>query len=149
MFTLQRMLIVLISFVGVTSALKCIACDWNIQNSTVDDNCLGAPFKTDTEQCPESNSPGERIVCETRAAFNKKSKSLERLERKCGSKHAKCNNACADGVSDCWLCCADYDTCNGFPLRTNIVVTSSAAGRSTYFCNLVGLATMWLFSLFP
>ncbi|XP_045207830.1 uncharacterized protein LOC123559794 [Mercenaria mercenaria] len=136
-------LIVFISMIGMASALECIACNWNTKNSSREDDCLGAPFKSETVVCPESNSPGERIVCQTLAVFNKKSgdSDLERLERKCGSKHSKCDNACADDTSQCWLCCTD-DKCNGFPLSANIVVTTSTANGLNFFFSAVVLATV-------
>ena len=47
----------------MASALQCIACEWNSKNSSLEDNCLGAPFKTNSAVCPEG-STGERIGCQ-------------------------------------------------------------------------------------
>lgn len=152
MTSLLEKLLIFTSAVAVVSALDCISCDWNAQNDTVDDHCLGAPFKTEFITCPKSDSPGKRYMCQTHAEFEYKSGSqnLKLVERTCGLKHSKCNNACADDVTDCWLCCDDYSNCNGFPTRSNIVVSTSTGSSLPHFINFqayIILATVWPISL--
>ncbi|KAL4229494.1 hypothetical protein ACF0H5_012534 [Mactra antiquata] len=135
-----KTVVVLVSLLGVVSALNCLKCEWSVQNSTVDDSCLGAPYKVDSVEC-KGTSPGELFMCQTKATFsmNGGEKKLEALERTCGPKHASCDNACAENTVVCWQCCKDSSNCNGFPLRANIVLTSSASHSVMLFKSLTAL----------
>lgn len=124
-----RILIALYFCYGVVNGLDCISCSWDAMNATVDNDCLGAPYKTEVESCPTNAGRDKAYYCMTQAVFNFTNgfMSLQRLERNCQPKHSRCNNACAEGSTTCWLCCDDDNKCNSFPYRVNVVVMTSSA----------------------
>ena len=49
---------------GTVHGLECISCSWSTANATVDDDCLGAPFKTDVETCETDSDTGTVYYCQ-------------------------------------------------------------------------------------
>ncbi|KAH3699193.1 uncharacterized protein LOC127860041 [Dreissena polymorpha] len=139
-------LIVLMTIIGLSYSLDCYTCDWNHQNDTMDDACLGAPYRTPSFACPKETIFGKIDMCQTHAEFEVKDGELNlvTLKRHCGVKHSKCNNECSDKSPDCWLCCRDNNNCNGFPLRGNLVVVSSGSSRDLSQAAILILTTSWL-----
>ena len=81
------------------------------------------------------------FIFQTHAEFEMTSGSMGivSLERKCGLKHSMCNNACAEKSTSCWLCCSNYNSCNGFPLRANIVLMTSSVSRQLHCIHILPL----------
>ena len=74
--------------------------------------------------------------------------TLKSLERKCDLRHARCNSACTEETTECWQCCRDNDKCNSFPLRGNVVVTSSASTKVLkLFSTIVFFTSSYLITL--
>ena len=74
--------------------------------------------------------------------------TLKSLERKCDLRHARCNSACTEETTECWQCCRDNDKCNSFPLRGNVVVTSSASTKVLkLFSTIVFVTSSYLITL--
>ena len=75
-------------------------------------------------------------------------KSLQTFDRNCDLKHSRCNNACAEDTTRCYLCCNDFDKCNGFPQRANTVVvtanTASVVGLKVISTALLIIITVLL-----
>ena len=48
---------------GVVNGLDCISCSWDAMNATVDNDCLGAPYKTEVESCPTNAGRDKAYYC--------------------------------------------------------------------------------------